>query len=291
MGDHNPHPSGVSELNHAGRRADLEVKKLCLEIEQLQAGNSTYEKALKLIPFVTALVAILGLWFAVVRFFSEQKIDRKLQIERRVSDNIEELLTFPTDDSLSGSRLLFLLKELDSLSKYVPERRPPITVIIAELVAQDCDFNRRRDVLFNINVLRHWPDYRDYLKSNPERLTFISYKYFQALRQLHEKEPVYFETLDFQRDSGYIVGDEGYTEEATFLLFESLVRGFAIHLSMVEQGSKRWLKSIQQFDEALQNPRLTQRLFGTIIVESGPIIKEPTRSTDDSTPKADGGGS
>jgi hypothetical protein len=119
----------------------------------------------------------------------------------------------------------------------------------------------------DITLFDQWPSYVNELRENAGLQNFIIYKYFQALRHLHDEDPVYFETLAYEPGSGYVVPPGGYTEEERFLRFQALVRGFSLHLSVMAPGSEQLAAAIDRFQEAVNNPKLVATLFGVVVSE------------------------
>jgi hypothetical protein len=245
--------------------SDREIEKLELEIRQLKQDTGAMGRLRGMLPVVTSLVAIGGLWFGVAQFVSESKLNRQLRWEDQVRSHIEELLAFPRNEQYTVSRASFLLQDLRNLQAHLDLDEDNVTDTLINLVQDDCDFDNRRHVGLEMALLDHWPPYVEALVDDPGLQDFIIYKYFQAFRHLHEQKPPYFESLRYVPGSGYIVGEGGYTDEELYLRFQTLVRGFSQHLGLMESGSERWSASIASFQEAVNNSSLTETLFGAII--------------------------
>lgn len=211
-------------------------------------------------PLITTLVAVAGLWFGVVKFFGEQRQVRTLRSEGQIRANTDQILSFPKNELLSVSRVLFLLAELRDLVQRVPEKKQEITNILGELI-QHSDFDKLRDIRLSVTVFEHWPEYLQKIRTNPRAQKLVTYKYYQAFRHLHEEDPGYFETLNLDPNSGFVVGPGGYTEESIFLRFERLVWGFSLYLKAIKANPPAWEHAIQRFNAALRNEHLTEMLF------------------------------
>jgi hypothetical protein len=213
------------------------------------------------IPVLTALVTVGGFVFAVNKYASDRAEERATRDAQQLRANMTELLQIPASPSQAVSRAVFLLADIDRLTANTPERRRGITTVLAEMLAHDCDFDKRAHVRLDIAALENWEDYSKYLHDSPASHGFLFYKYFQALRHLHAQEPAYFKTIKYDRDTGFVV--DSFTVEERYLHFESLVRGFRRHLGLVQQRADSE-RVRRQFGEAIGNPALAEELFGSV---------------------------
>ena len=240
-------------------KEQLELKKLRLEIESLQGRNAKGMRLLPFMPLITTLVAVAGLWFGVVRFFGEQRQVRILRSEGQIRTNIDQILSFPNNEQLSVSRVLFLLADLRDLVQRDPEEIQKITNILAELIQQS-DFDKLRDIRLSVTVFEQWPEYLQKIRTDPVAQNRVTYKYYQAFRHLHDEDPEYFETLNLDANSNFVVGPGGYTEESRFLRFERLFWSFSWYLKTIKANPPAWEQAIKRFSEAIRNEHLTEKL-------------------------------
>jgi hypothetical protein len=241
---------------------NLQQEKLRLEVENLRRQRSWEGRLGRYVPFATAIVAIAGLWFGFVQFIQEQKSDRDLRITNQIQAIMSELLEFPGNDERSVSRVSFLLSELLELRKHLARNamdEDRITAILVNLVTNDLDFDKLRHIQFDVTVLDSWPGYLRYLAENPAAQDFITYKYYQALRHLHDEDPEYFETIQYAKGH-YSVKE--FTEESRYLRFQKLVLGYSKHLQVMSPSDRK--QNLYRFAEATNNSLLTQQRFGSV---------------------------
>lgn len=268
-----------------------QLEKLTLEVESLRNKNKWEERVARYIPLITVFVAVAGLIFGIWNFqrqqssqqekmVSEQQkdrafqdLDRTLRIQSQIRTDTDQLLRFTNDPTQTLSRVAFLLDDLNVLayhragesqegSQIILNSRETVTRSLISMIHYDCDFLKNpRDVYFATTVLDHWPDYSQYLGQNLRELDFVLYKYVRALRDLHDKNPRYFEKIVYDNSSGrYIVNQENFNEEHQFQHYGDIVIGFMKHLSML-RSSDLMRKHIRDFEAALRNPELTKQLF------------------------------
>jgi hypothetical protein len=247
--------------------SDLETEKLALEVRRLKQEAGVMGRLLGTLPLITVLVAVGTFWFGVVQFISESRQNRTLRWEEQLRSDIQELLAFPKNEEYTVSRASFLLQDLRRLQGYLGRDDDQVTGTLLALVQDDCDFDKRRHVGLDIAMFEQWPPYVDEMRKDANRQGFIIYKYFQALRHLHDADPRYFESLGYEPGSGYVVRSGKYTDEERYLSFQTLVRGFVLHLGAMEHGSERWSAAVTRFHEAVNNASLVMTLFGVDLTD------------------------
>jgi hypothetical protein len=126
-------------------------------------------------------------------------------------------------------------------------------------IQHDCDFDNLKNVRIDIAAIDRWKNYQEYLVNNPGMNTNIIYKYFQALRHVHDEDKAYFDKIQYEISFGYRV--PYYTSEYRYLKFVNLVQGFSRHLKVFKARSEEVRKGIQQFTEATNNPTLVEQLI------------------------------
>ena len=71
----------------------LENEKLRLEIEELKRPVGITGKIEKFIPIITALIAVIGVWFGVYQYFDQQQ----KEVEKRKDEEKERLQSFESE--------------------------------------------------------------------------------------------------------------------------------------------------------------------------------------------------
>ena len=290
-----PHHETTESIEEPSELSDLlstaQLEKLRLEVESLRNKNQWQERVAQFIPLITVFLAVAGFIFGIWQFqrqqssqqeklVSEQQkdrasqdLDRTLRIQNQIRTDTEQLLRFTNDPTQTLSRVAFLLDDLKVLahqpvgdsqegSQIILNSRETVTSSLIKMIHYDCDFLKNpRDVYFATTVFDHWPDYSKHLGQNLSELDFVLYKYVRALRDLHDKNPKYFEKLVYDSSSDrYIVNSESFGEEHQFQHYGDTVIGFMKHLSILP-SSDLMKKHIQDFKTALRNPQLTEQLF------------------------------
>jgi hypothetical protein len=263
--NHTAHAQGESKnTNEAIAAAQLE--KLKLEINELKNKSSFANTIPQYIPLMTTFIAVAGFCFTIYQFFAAQNKDRlakeqeqRLRDEDQIRTNIQQLLNLDPKEEESVGRVFFLLQDLNTLAERNPTEKQKITTSLVEFIQNDCDFNNLRHIRIDIAALQHWPSYREYLSKNASAHNFIMYKFFQALRHIHDEDVDYFESIEYEKGYGFRVGR--YTQEARYLKFMSLVSGYELHLIILEDNTLAVRKALERFREALNNPILTEQLI------------------------------
>src|SRR5436853_1724545 len=281
------------EMTNALSAAQLE--KLTLEIQSLRSKNRWEDRVARYLPVATVLIAVGGLLFGIIQFQRQQgtqqeasisaqqkdragqELDRRSRIQNQTRIDIDQLLQFTSDQQQTISRVLFLLRDLDTLTQgsfitndeggvlFLSNNRRTVTNALMKLLHYDCDFLKRpKDVYFATTIFDYWKDYSEYLKQDTKELDFILFKYIRALRDLHDTNPKYFQQLQYDKQSGkYVVLSEAdYNEEARFQHFGDTVIGFMKHLSLLDGSPNERESYIQDFQRSLCNADLTEQLFG-----------------------------
>lgn len=242
----------------------LQQEKLQLEIKELRVKSNLTTQVTQSIPFITTLVAVSGLIFGMYQNRIARRNELMLRDEEHLRSDMDQLLTLQVDKQSSVGKISFLFDDLNQLINRRPDRRKPISDAIIRFIKEDCDFDNLRHVHIDIEAIQNWADYREHLRKASGDQQFIFYKYRQALRRIHDEDPSYFETIEYDSTSGFRV--TGYTDELRYLRFLALVRGFSLQLD--ELNDEEWkLALVQQFKEAVRNPVLTNQLYQP---ETGP---------------------
>src|SRR6185295_4671239 len=125
----------------------------------------------------------------------------------------------------------------------------------------DCNFSKRRDVIFASTVAARWDDYSNYLKNDPEKLHYILYKYILVLRSMDKQNPGFFKdlTVDKTTNEYWATGEERKNEALLIDQFVDLVEGFKLHLAafgkdnLSEKVGKLKESNLRAFQAALCN--------------------------------------
>jgi hypothetical protein len=187
-----PAPASISTLKY---------QKLEQEIENLKIRNKWYRPLLAAIPsfalLVTAIVGLAGLWYSARKDRASQTQDKLSRIETRISHNVDQLLLFPHDDKQTISRAVFLFKDLKTLleSSYddrkvsdSPDIKNNVVVSLYNLTEYDCDFDKTRDVDFDLAALTNLSEYAEFLSEHPDEHRYIFTKYAESLQRLCDQE-------------------------------------------------------------------------------------------------------
>lgn len=257
--------------------ADGQLEKLKLEIQELKNKDNFSNKLPQYIPLITTLIAVGGFCFTIYQFFEAQNKERlgkedaqnkdrltreqeqKLRDENQIRTNVEQLLNLDPNEKESVGRAFFLLEDLNTLVSRNPTERQKITNSLVEFIRNDCNFDDVRHIRIDIAAMRHWPDYLNYLAETPSAHNFIIYKYFQALRHVHDEDVAYFESIEYEIGYGFRV--DRFTEESRYLRFVSLITGYGLHLGILEKNGVLAKDAMQRFQDALKNPTLTEQLI------------------------------
>lgn len=240
--------------------ARLKVRKLELEVEELERKSNRVER---IVTLLTPLVAVLGFWFTVFQFMKSQQKDRqdrlearKRRDEERLVEAVDQLLSIEPEKQPAIGKIAFLLAELRDLVGRNPDAEQRITTALVQFVQNDADFAKARFVQVDLAAMESWPAYVRALEEDQQLNIFLTYRYVQALRGVHDERPEYFEKIQWD-GTGYRV--ENLTEEERYLRFEALMRGFVEHLRMVADEQRR-NRFVAEFQDALRNLDLTAAL-------------------------------
>lgn len=259
-----PADAGTQSLSNEEREARIE--KLRLEIAALKNPPPWYRPILDATPLITVALTLAGLWAGAFKYFEDQRQSREERQQSRadqqslqIRSNIDQILSFPTDNKITSARVIFLLHDLDTLTVNDVNTRNKITDVLESLIENNLNFDQRRDVNFDIAAMSNWPDYERRLHQRGGS-PVLRYNYFQALRHLSEKHQAYFSSIDYDRtEERFVV--KSYVEESQFQLFVLLVTGYQLHMGLIRSAAER-KEAVEQFARALQNERLAEHLFG-----------------------------
>lgn len=276
----------VGEAVTGPDKTKLELQKLQLEIVGLRNKNKWEDSLARYVPIVTVLITLIALLLNSAQFqrqqnlqqaksLVEQQKDRGLRVQHQIRADTEQLLQFTSDEKISVSHVSFLLEDLKAVTGQAGQEggvlqsneKEIVTNSLINTIHYDCDFiNKPRDVYFATTVINHWDDYSKRLTQTPNELDYVLYKYIRALRELHSKDPRYFERIEYNKAAGrYVVGLENVSEEKQFQHYGDLVIGFKRHLLLAREGSDLMKEYVNDFKDALHNAVLTEQLFADYI--------------------------
>lgn len=249
--------------------AQAQLRKLNLEIENLETGNDLESRLTRLIPLITAVISILGFWWGVHVFLEQQEKDRVTRELDRISRDetqyrasYEQLLQYSSNPNMTLSQVIFVRESINQLidslyplkTKSNENRieKEKLQTAIVDLINKDCDFTQTRQVRFDIVALQKWAEYHSALEGGNN--SSVVSKYLQALRDLEAKNPGYLESV---RQIQY---DEYQDPESPLMEpYRSLIEGFGCHLEFLTPEQRA--KAIAGFRKATNNPLLTADLF------------------------------
>jgi hypothetical protein len=252
-----------------------QIRKLDLESGLLENERRLPSRLVQFVPLITVLVSVGGLIFTVNQFLTQRTAElrsidkqRAAATEALLRSDLQELLV-PGEKRPSAARLYLLFNDFATLLPERNEQRTNFTGILVEFIKNDADFSNVADARLELIIMERWPDYSRQLTSDQEAHRYIMYKYFQALRHLHDSDPEYFESISWEASTGYQVAR--YTKEDNFRIFASLVQGFAAHLDILRQAPNSGdttdllQEALDEFQLALKNASLTQEMFGWLL--------------------------
>ena len=270
------------------RKSKAELEKLNLEVESLRKNNK-WEPILKWIRLIASIVAVLGLFFGLYKFYVEQQreritreVDQKLRFQNQMRTDIDEILRFPEDKDQTIARISFLLGDLaTTLDSYVnkdqrvsdvfPTYKETFTENLVILVASDSDFLRsHREVSLAAIALERWEEYGPYLKQHLDKLNLILYAHTRGLRHLRDTNPGYIEDMKYYDKTNQYFVLEKYEkqegEERRFQHFKALRNGFKAHLKLTDDNQAPDVKKVRQqnlrdFEAALCNRRIAKQIL------------------------------
>jgi len=240
----------------------------------------------KVTPLLSIVIAIGGLAFSVYQYLGNQravlKQQRSDQMSRRsglIRDDLNQIMKFPTDKSITVSQVEALLNDLDAQlkskvnvdsGKSEPDQneRRNITRILYDLIKYDCDFSGQKDVELSIKIPDSWSDYREYLKTRENLIWDMAGKYQDALDEIQTAAPHYIQKIKYDGEALKFLEPEGVTlkDRTHFRHFENLVLGYETLLDLVDattaDGQELKQELIKVFQSATCNREFTQERFG-----------------------------
>lgn len=283
------------EAQPVGRDADdtisedvLRKRKLELEVNELESKEKGYNKFLTYIPYITTIVAVVGLTLTAAGYFNDRQKEREanekegqarieeqniraenLKREQRIRDenqirnNVDQL--FNSKEEQPAAKVPYLLDELARLIKRAEEPevlKQKVTETLVRFISRDAEQLTPRHIRTDRYALEYWPDYKEYLKKHPEDNAFILDNYVEAFVNVYKKDPKYFSSIIDYKDSGfYLKPEDRRAESGTFFWFEELVMGFSMHLKMEGIAQEDIDYYIEQFQNEIKNPQLTKHLI------------------------------
>lgn len=254
--------------------AAAELQKLKLEIKNLEAERRWLSHVGRLIvPMMTAMVSVLGFWWGIHVFSSQQEKDRLTREAERVTlqrnqyrAGYEQLLQFSSNPNMTVAQALSLQKELNSLIDSIYDlnstddeaekeklkrdgeaEKAKVTDGILALVYNDCDFTQTRNVQLDKAALRDWVGYKENLKGG-----IVLDRYLQALKDLQSKDPSYMPSI-----RGTERGDDQDPEPLKDP-YRSVIDGFICHYNLLSDNEKTAARL--RFGRITKNPYLAADL-------------------------------
>lgn len=239
--------------------AKAELRKLNLEIAEMERKGGWWEQIARFIPIITAAISIAGFLWGVYLFRDQQERDRVTREAERMSKEqsqlragSEQLLQFSSNQNMTVARVLSLRQDLDALidSLYPPapdgttsksnqKERENLKKYIFEAISRDFDFTQTRHVQFDIAALEHWDDYKKGMGGGLNNS--ILEKYFLALAYLRAKNRGLIESIRIT---------EGEEQEPDTLIgdpLRSVILGFVCHFKLLspEDQARKTRRFIQ----------------------------------------------
>jgi len=286
-------PPDLDELIRA------QISKTNLEIADLKHPR---RDPLKYIPFVTTLVAVIGLLISsyqthqarldeteqnqrnLVLTAKSQSLAEAQRLQNQIRADKLELLQFISDDSFSTARVMFLLDDLTGLLEQLSNREDlfgthsnlgPESQQIADLlqtITWQVRFDQERHIDFDVQALHRWPAYKDFWIANgPSHHLLLSKKYYTAISNEYSKDTDCIEGLDFH-DQRRIFVTTSASKQCETGLFPVLVVGFKQHLEIMNKaGKKDFVKNeVEQFASLTNGCKIAKRLEKEILGSASP---------------------
>lgn len=235
------------------------------------------------------IIGALTLAFSAYQYFDQRQQTLKqnranqiIQTQSQMRNDLDQLIKFPSNKTLTISGAQALLGEMDALLQSetdlfetkpasVQNERRRISKVLYGLASVDCNFNDQRDVDFSIVLFDSWDDYQHYLqdpKDGPDLIWDLLSKYNDALTELRQKPPGFISHIRYNKDASEFEYDDN-TPDAILRPFEDLVRGYTKHLDLLDQrtdeGMEQRKKLIVLFQAATCNREFTESKFGNSI--------------------------
>jgi hypothetical protein len=237
-----------------------EQRKLQLEIDKLSRETSSSAEVRAWLSASTIFIALVAASLGAYQYFRDQRLASRVRVEQQFAESLGTLSDYSQTGNLASARVVWALenlKELTSLASNPDAYRRRVTDVITTGVLADANFEERPHVRLDTFCLERWPDYGRWLGEHPPERGFLLYRYQQALRVLAERKKEYFRDMDFGK-KGFEV--ERYsTDEADYLLFTSLARGYDLHLTTLPANER--ITAVDAFGDAVGNRALARKMF------------------------------
>jgi hypothetical protein len=236
-----------------------EQRKLELEIDKLTRETAASAQIRAWLPAGTIVVGVIVAAFSMYQYFGDRRRESAIRLESQFAEHLGALSDYSDDANLASARVTWALDALAELTRLAQDTevyRSRVTQVITTGVMDDANFEDRRHVRLDALCLERWPDYRLWLEEHAADRGYILYRYRQAVRVLAERHRDYFTAMDYGED-GYVV--ENYIEEADYLLFTSLARGYGRQIDSLEASERT--AAVDAFGSALGNRALAQKVF------------------------------
>jgi hypothetical protein len=144
---------------------------------------------------------------------------------RKIRADLDQILSFPSDDKISLARVVFLFHDLENLTASDNAAKANVSVVVEKLIENDLDFDKLRDLSFDVAALLYWPGYAQRLQERGGSRE-LRYKYVQAFRHLYEENKAYVSSIHFDRTVNEFVVKEFTPIETQFLRLAQLMTGY-----------------------------------------------------------------
>ena len=251
--------SSDDSLSSEEREAGIE--KLRLEISALKKQPAWYSPYLEATPLIAVVFTLIGLWAGAIKYFNESGESRSIDRRTQIRADLDQILSFPSDDKISLARVVFLFHDLENLTASDNAAKANVSVVVEKLIENDLDFDKLRDLSFDVAALLYWPGYAQRLQERGGSRE-LRYKYVQAFRHLYEENKAYVSSIHFDRTVNEFVVKEFTPIETQFLRLAQLMTGYGQHIRFIPDEVKR-KEARDELAAAIHNPGLVENYLKT----------------------------
>ncbi|HKR60710.1 MAG TPA: hypothetical protein VJS64_13400 [Pyrinomonadaceae bacterium] len=258
-----------SPLNSLDAKNAAELKKLNLEIGILERQHQWVGSLIQLVPVLTTLVALAGLFFTSLQAINAQREERINRVQTQIRSDKEQILEFISNEKTSSVRVAFLLDDLQSLIGQLNGGAPETQVVTEQLmrVVWELPFEQKRDFDFDVSAMRKWNGFRLFWQSYPDsHRLFLTMKYYPRLSKLHAQEPPCIEKFDFE-DGTMVLTYKNAGQPCQEALTNAFMHGFLEHLNLIKETNRPEIlrRELDEFRKLTNNPVLAERLTATYL--------------------------
>jgi hypothetical protein len=292
--------SVTEEQKLRAQTAQAQLSKLKLEISSLKWQNSWISRLAQFAAILTITATLVTVFVTVFGLISERSKDRELRakdLEERISKqyrtDVEHLLEYPSEEKQTIPYIVFLLNDLKSLiraSAGVKELKgeqfdseiKKEELVVADLISKlttstKFDFDKPRDVEFDLRCLDNWEAYKILLRDQrPQNNLDVLGKYAAALERLYKEDPVYVgQVYSGSADVFCPVAESKFTKDySKTIQFADLYYGFSDHVNLLkerleqkpdDEENKKNIRRAYELLEVIHNPCLSKQIFDTLI--------------------------